>query len=428
MSRAIFAAAVDPLLGEPEGASDASWLRALRLGSPALRVRAIRAIGEPAQAGVYERLLSLLHDGVPGVRRAAATRLGQGTAAEGTRGEAVAEALASAASVEAQDEVRLAMAGAAARRGWPVAKAWAILLAGVHRVLPTAYGLRDLSLAVGLGPTVWAARWRLLLHPPALSPGSERTSPDAVVPLPALLICAGLRERLRRDPADRAAQEALGAQQQPGDLNFFLGRLHQSGRRERHAISVALGYHGDPRAVPALLGVLRAMDDDPGHGFTARREAGLALGRMGLPSLGSALIQALTDEALEHEGRPGAGLGVQFPVRSALLYALGETGDPAVVPALGAYLGNTHGSALGGFYLPAMDALVRLREPGPLLPLLAADELVVANTIGALAGMGAFESIRPLLEDRRPAVASAAALALAGRSGATVGRGGVTKT
>jgi HEAT repeat protein len=65
-------------------------------------------------------------------------------------------------------------------------------------------------------------------------------------------------------------------------------------------------------------------------------------------------------EAIDHEGRPGAGLGIQYPVRTNIIWALGEIQDPRAIPALVALLGDDAGSALGGFYLAAMDALVKI--------------------------------------------------------------------
>ena len=174
--------------------------------------------------------------------------------------------------------------------------------------------------------------------------------------------------------------------------------------------------HGDPRAVPALRATLRAIDVDPGQGFAGRRLSGEALGRIGDPGAGPLLARALEDEALDYEGRPGAGLGVQFPVRSVLLVALGEAGARAQAGLLAGYLSNTHGSALGGFYLPAMDALWKIGEIPPLLALLRSDEeLVVANAAGVLGALGERAPLADLLRDPRPRVAAAARYALGER-------------
>ncbi|MBK7757033.1 MAG: hypothetical protein IPI35_11660 [Deltaproteobacteria bacterium] len=44
---------------------------------------------------------------------------------------------------------------------------------------------------------------------------------------------------------------------------------------------------------------------------------------------------------------------------------MGELGDLNAAPTLIAYLGNLHGSALGGFHLPAMGALEARPRRGP---------------------------------------------------------------
>jgi hypothetical protein len=102
-------------------------------------------------------------------------------------------------------------------------------------------------------------------------------------------------------------------------------------------------------------------------------------------------VRALDDEAHDWEGRPGAGLGVQFPVRTNLLWALGEIGDASAIPTLLPYLGDVSGSALGGFFLPAMDALWKIGSPAiPALTafLARAPEVAAANAVGVLGALG----------------------------------------
>jgi HEAT repeat protein len=65
-------------------------------------------------------------------------------------------------------------------------------------------------------------------------------------------------------------------------------------------------------------------------------------------------------EAIDHEGRPGAGLGIQFPVRTTLIWAVGELQDKRAVSVLLPFLNDDAGSPTGGFYLAAMDALWKL--------------------------------------------------------------------
>ncbi len=82
---------------------------------------------------------------------------------------------------------------------------------------------------------------------------------------------------------------------------------------------------------------------------------------------------------------------MQYPVRANLLWALGELGDPGAADALCPLLGETQGSAFGGFYLPAMDALVRL---GPAVAGAvgavadSADAIAAANAVGVLRALG----------------------------------------
>ncbi len=161
-------------------------------------------------------------------------------------------------------------------------------------------------------------------------------------------------------PEQWRAMEALGAQRAPQDFARLRGGLNTAGKRGQNSLLLALGRHGDPRALPLLQDNLVRMDVDPGRGFAWRRLSALAIGRIGDPSAAPTLRRALEIEALEHEGRPGAGLGVQFPVRAVLLWALGELQVPESAPLLAGYLEHTSGSALGGFHLPAMGALYKL--------------------------------------------------------------------
>jgi len=299
------------------------------------------------------------------------------------------------------------MAAASVRCGESVAAAWAAVEAATQREMVTFYGTRRMADAIGAGVSTQAHRWVLLLQP-----DGDHHAPQALTPQPMEQLRQQALDGLRRDPEDRRLLKVLGAQQHPADLAILL--RSPTGRRTRHVASEALGMHGDPRALPVLSGTLRAIPD-PGQGFASRRVAGEALGRLGCPEAGPILARALEQEALEFEGRPGAGLGVQFPVRSVLLVSLGEAGATDQSRLLAGYLSNTHGSALGGFYLPAMDALWKLGVPEPLAALLRSDEeLVVANAIGVLGAMGRPEAVRGLESDARPRVAAAARHVLGG--------------
>ncbi len=381
----------DRLLGRPEEASTEALARGLRLGSPAHRCRCARALGLDPRAP-REPLLAALADAVPGVRRAAAWSLGRLGG-----GGALAEILLSSARAERRDEPRLFLAVAAARLGAPPELCWAALEQAAARQVQTCYGPRAVAGLAGAGRAAVASRWRTLLDP--LGPESE---PGAFRPVEPDLLRARLGEALRRDPEDRELLELLAAQQDPRDLPTLEAALAGAGRRASHLLLGAVG-EGDPRALARWQEALRDTDVDPGAGFARRARAARALGRLGLPEAVPALRRALTDEALDHEGRPGAGLGVQLPVRDALLAALGECGDASTAGILASYLGNVHGSAQGGFHLLAMDGLVKIGVVEPVLAALEGPEIAAANALGVLAAMGRRELVEAC-SDGRPLV------------------------
>jgi hypothetical protein len=220
-----------------------------------------------------------------------------------------------------------------------------------------------------------------------------------------------LRQKLQAGEEEREDILALAALRHPEDFALLVSVRERLGRRGDHAAITGLGLHGDPRALPILKALLFATDVDPGRGFAQRRLSAVALGRVGLREALPWLERALRYEALDFEGRPGAGLGIQYPVRTDLLWAIGEIADPASVKTLLGYLGNIHGSALGGFYLAAMAALVKI---GPLaLPALEAfvweaPEVAAANAVGVMGAIGG--SVAAFIQDRRKLVAETAAL------------------
>lgn len=387
----------DRLLGSHELASPRARLRALRWGGAALRAQAARAWGaaDPAQARA-DTLVAWLSDPAPGVRRAVAWALGQLPGSP-------AALLLDAARAERMDEVRLAMAVAAVRCGAAPAQAWEPVAVAAGRRLRTCDGWRSPAAALGLGPSELARRWT-----DALSPGTSEANPASLVPQPPAAARARLRAALRADPTDGQALLELAAQQHPEDHSLICDAAASSGRRAGHLRVVALGIHGDPRSLEPLLSVLRAVDVDPGAGFAGRARAARALGQLGLPEAAPALIRALEDEAADQEGRPGAGLGVQVPVRVDLLVALGECGAVAAAPVLATYLGAVSASAKGGLHLPAMDALCKLGAAAAVEPLLAGPELAAANALGVLGALGLTRRAEAFREDTRPAVSSVA--------------------
>ena len=392
----------DRIVGAPEGASPRQLARALQRGSSSLRIRTVRAAGAAGHDQADPVFRELLTDPVPGVRRAAAWALGR------LASPSASSVLLRAARDERCDAPRLAMAVASVRCGAAPGEAWQVVDKAARRELSTFYGPRAPTAVGGMGTAEALRLWRR-----TLDPGAGEVAPDAVRRIPSDEIREWCRQVMAAEPERRDLLETLGAQQHPDDFALLMGRLERTGRRERHALSRALGLHGDPRSAGVLTKVLSAIDVDPGHGFAGRRAAAEALGRLGDPGAAPALVRAMEAEAIEHEGRPGAGLGIQFPVRMVMIAALGEAGAVSESRRLAGYLANTHGSAMGGFYLPAMDALWKLGQTEPLLELLSQPALPAANALGVLGALGRLDVVAHHLEDARPRVAAAAAQAQA---------------
>jgi HEAT repeat protein len=384
----------DRLLGDPDRLDARGLRRALRHGGSTLRIGA--AIGL-ARLGDVAALADVLEDEVPGVRRASARGLGW------TGDPRWRDALVARTAAEPTDTVRAAAAGAALRCGAPPDDVIAAVRAAAWRTLGTYHGPRRVGPATGHGPSeaesaVWIEVGRATAGPPR---ARDKIVDDG---LSALLA----------DPHGPGAAGLLPAlaAQAPAELRDRLRSLEErAGRRSEHAYLEALGWLGDPLVRPRLEGALTAMDSDPGRGFKHRRLAAMALGRLGDPAMMPVIEAALTREALEFEGRPGAGLGIQFPVRTVLLWALGEIGAPSACELLASYLDNTHGGATGGLHLPAMAALVKLGRPAiaAVEPLLSGPEVLAANAAGILVALGATAAIARAAADPRPAVRSAAA-------------------
>ena len=179
----------------------------------------------------------------------------------------------------------------------------------------------------------------------------------------------------------------------------------------------AFGLHGDPRWLPALSKAIRDVRAGPGRGFAWRRLSAVSLGRIGSPEAAKAVVQALTTEAREFEGKPGAGLGIQYPVRSLLLWALGEIGADHTAPMLADYLGDISGTAMGGFYLPAMGALLKFPASACRATLTArlhsGDALEAAHALSLLAAFEGKQAAEAHRHDPREAVQTVAHALLA---------------
>lgn len=260
------------------------------------------------------------------------------------------------------------------REGAPPEQERAALHTFDQRSLRTAFGARRPAQALSITPL--RDRFDLCV---ANLPGSRGP------------LLAQRRKGVENDPVGSEPWLQLAALRHPDDFVRLVGARDRAGRRGDHALLEALGTHGDPRAFPVLKEALWARDIDPARGFTQRRLAADGIGRLGIAAGVPLLRAALRDERADFEGRPGAGLGVQYPVRANLLWALGELGSPAAVPDLVAHLNDATGSAFGGFYLPAMDALWRIGAPArPALERCAAsrDDLAAANAVGVLLALG----------------------------------------
>lgn len=368
----------DRILGDPARLDGVGLARGVRHGSEAFAVRCLRWLGERPDPQATAFLVERLDDPRAAVRRAAAWSLAH-------RGDPSAlPAVQRAWGLERTEEGRLALGVARVRMGEPGAAVRVELAAVDNRSIETAYGPRRPGEVTAVGALV------------------ERF--DLALDAPRPLLRAD-RLRAVRAQEGRRAVLGLAALRHPDDTTLLLGQVQASGRREEHVLFMALGWSGAPEASELLREALRATDVDPGRGFAQRRLAATALGRIGLREITPWLLRALDDEALDYEGRPGAGLGIQYPVRGTLLWALGEIADPAAIPTLLGYLGNTHGSAFGGFYLPAMDALVKYGEGAraaveALLP--QAPDLIAANAVGVLHAVGA--PVGAWRDDARPAV------------------------
>ena len=157
-------------------------------------------------------------------------------------------------------------------------------------------------------------------------------------------------------------------------------------RHERLRLIQSCGLQSQLSQLPNLIDWLFRVDVDPGHGFAFRSALAEAIGRMGLP-VGGILIRALEQEALEYEGRPGAGLGIQRSVRRKILSALGEC-ETDGSPNLGLileYLSNVTGSASAGFYIEGLNVLWKWQHPKLLQIAMKYPRAVRQNALGVYA-------------------------------------------
>ena len=197
----------------------------------------------------------------------------------------------------------------------------------------------------------------------------------------------------------------------------------------RLAVVGAIGDLDDPRAVQALIRILR---DDPVD--EVRSAAAWALGEIEDPAAVPALMEALRNDACEETRKNaawalgqiedaravealGAALGDEnMDVRHTALWALGEIESPAAVPSLVTALGSddpevrqTAAWALGQIEDPrAVDGLVQaLRSNDPEL------RETAAWALGEIESPAATQALMPLVTDQVASVREAAIHALA---------------
>ena len=330
-------------------------------GGSRIRIMAQREIGVRMLTQESTRLVRNLSSPIPGVRRSSAWALGR-------LGEPVfSAALFAAAESERVDAVRFQMAVSAVACGTTQHEAYGILKAASGRTLCGAYGERTVGGYAGFGEIETRQYWDWAIR--------SAIEQDTVFN----------RARAREGCDFEGEREAVlvkALSGLPDDFESLVALWRTAGRRMRLTLTVAKGLHGDPRWIPSLLRSLFSTDIDPGHGFALRAESVIALGRIGAPSVAPLIEKAMTMEALDQEGRPGAGLGIQRSVRESILASLGELQAGQSIAM--SYLGNTHSTASGGLYLPAMDALWKSADKVSLRRAAALGGLAGRNASGVL--------------------------------------------
>lgn len=221
-----------------------------------------------------------------------------------------------------------------------------------RREFATAFGNKSPAAAIAHATT----GERFDLHAPDLQPGVDIGARARELSSELPMLSGIAAERTAR----RIAMLGAG-----GALEQLRSLRQAAGRRAEHALLAAEAVYGHRDGVRVFAETIVARDVDPGRGFTQRRISADALGELGLQAGVPWLLGALDAERRQFEGRPGAGLGIQYPVRANVLRALGEIGAESAIETVLPYLDDVSGSAFGGFYLPAMDTLVKI-GPGAI--------------------------------------------------------------
>jgi len=392
---------IDRLLPKPEGATGPELARILARGGSSARIRAARVLGQLSEEKADELARSLLEDDVPGVRRAAVMCLAlRGNTSDLGR-------LEKRLSVERCVWPLLSVAIAWVRCGGSLKLAYEALERAANREVQTVYGPRRPSTTTETSAQqlqYWLSRALF----PDLPKGELAEAGSR--PISAAVIRANLLERLKSRPhrPPASAIEALALQQHPADFETLTNLRGEGNRRGETTMLDAFGLHGDPRWIPTLATAMRDLRVAPGRAFAWRRLSAVSLGRIGSPEAAKVVTQALTTEAREFEGKPGAGLGIQYPVRSLLLWALGEISADQTAGQLIEYLGNITGTAMGGFYLPAIGALLKLPQeaivPALTNTLKIGEEVQAAHALSVLSEIGHTQTVDAYQNDPREAV------------------------
>jgi len=308
--------------------------------------------------------------------------------------------------VEAADTVRLAIGGALMRLGQPESSVIAPVVHGPATRLWTIYGEKDANRAIG--------RHEGLILSQLQSEGAPTEAQSRVEDVEAL-------DRWCRGEAESSGPEELESWATLGIAKFIerVEASRGSGRRVQHQLLALRGIHGCPSHLSTLRSALESFSDDPGMGFARRRIAAAAIGLIGNPDTLPVLITAADREAREFEGRPGSGLGIQYPVRNSLIWGMGEIGNPSAAPYLAELLDDVEGTATGGLYLPAMSALAKFGEEAlPALTLAPQhSETRAVHTAWLLGRLGPSAEKSKALNHSRPAIRAACELGEASRQG-----------
>jgi HEAT repeat protein len=328
------------------GLGEQARIRLMRFGTPSQRLDVVRAW---ANEGIPHHLLRALEDDSPGIRRTAARGLGW-------CGEAKhVPILQDVFTSERTDTVRVAICGALIRCGVPWETQFEQLRVVSAQTVQTVRGARCPGRVTHHGPK--ELELELCYEVGRIKPGPAMTRSEVLRHL-------GPVESLNINSKQFAELLFPLAAQQSESFDTWLLQVEKRAQRTaRYAMITAMGLNGSPAFVKWLQGTLTTNVVSPAVGFRQRTISAIALGGIGLKTSVPVLLRAYETEKRDYEGTPGSGLGIQLPVRAFIIWALGELGDARALPVLTSLLDNKEGSALSGFDLPAMGAILKIGSP-----------------------------------------------------------------